>query len=141
MKLPILGLERRRLRFECTRCGKCCRKAGFVFLAEEEPARLAAHLGMDVASFAARFLRPLASGGWAIEVPEGSAGCPLLVGDLCSVDEVKPGQCRAYPFWPELVDDRHAWRREKRNCEGLGKGRVWPADEVRRMLALDPGPR
>lgn len=141
MKLPIVPLQRRRLRFECTRCGACCRKAGFVYLGDDEPARLAAHLGLSERAFAARYLRRLRSGGWAIEVPEGSGGCPLLDGDLCSVDPVKPGQCRAYPFWPELVDDPLAWRREKRHCEGLGKGPVWPAAEIRRLLALDPGPR
>ncbi len=109
-------------------------------LHDHEPARLAAHLGLDVRTFARRYLQRLGDGRWVIEVPEGSAGCPLLAGDLCSVDEVKPGQCRAYPFWPELIDDAEAWRREKRNCEGLGRGPVWPAAEVQRMRALDPGP-
>ena len=137
VKLPVLA-TRRRLRFECTRCGACCRKPGLVYLHPEEPARLAAHLGLDRRTFARRYLREV-RGRLAIVVPEGSAGCPLLDGDLCSVEPVKPGQCRAYPFWPELVGDAAAWRRERGACEGIGRGPVWPAAEVRRLRALDPG--
>ncbi|WP_373049356.1 YkgJ family cysteine cluster protein [Vulgatibacter sp.] len=139
MKLPLVPLDRRRLRFECTQCGACCRKPGLVHLHPDEPARLAAYLGLEVRAFAARYLRRLPGGRMAIVVHEGSAGCPLLAGDRCSVEAVKPGQCRAYPFWPELVGDPAAWRAEKRKCEGLGRGPVWPAAEIRRLLALDPG--
>jgi Fe-S-cluster containining protein len=138
VKLPVVSQTRRRLRFECTRCGACCRKPGFVYLHPDEPARLARHLGVDPRTFTRRYLREV-EGRWAIVVPEGSAGCPLLAGDLCSVDAVKPGQCRAYPFWEELVDDAAAWRREKAACEGIGRGPVWPAADVRHLLALDPG--
>ncbi len=137
MKLP--QLPRRRLRFECTRCGACCRRPGVVYLAADEPARLAAFLGLGLAQFRSRYLSELPDGeGWVIEV-EGDAGCPLLDGDLCSVEAVKPGQCRAYPFWSELVDNRPAWRREAALCEGIGKGPVIPSDEVKRLRALDPG--
>ena len=138
MKLPVVPSPRRRLRFECTRCGACCRKPGLVWLHPEEPARLAAHLGLDVRPFVRRFLRRI-RGRWAIVVPDDEVGCPLLAGDLCSVEPVKPGQCRAYPFWRELVDDPAAWRAEGRACEGIGRGPVWRASEVREMLALDPG--
>lgn len=138
MKLPILDLPRRRLRFECTRCGACCRQPGLVWLHPDEPARLAAHLGLTTHGFAARYLRRDGD-RWAIVVEEGSPGCPLLDGDLCSVEPVKPGQCRAYPFWRELVDDPAAWRAEGAKCEGIGRGPVWRAAEVREMLAHDPG--
>lgn len=110
-----------------------------IYLRPEEPARLGAWLGLTEAQFRKRFVTTTAAGAEVIEVKEVGIGCPLLEGDLCSVDEVKPGQCRAYPFWSELVGDRHAWRREKRDCEGIGRGPVWPRDEIERMLRLDPG--
>lgn len=101
---------------------------------------MAAFLGLDLAAFEGRYLTPLGDGRKALVVQEGSTGCPLLDGDLCSVEPVKPGQCRAYPFWPELVGDPAAWRAERRHCEGIGRGPVWPAAEVRRSMAFDPGP-
>ncbi|HWV37749.1 MAG TPA: YkgJ family cysteine cluster protein [Vulgatibacter sp.] len=137
MKFPVLA--RRTYRFECTRCGACCRRPGAVILGPKEPERLARHLGMSLSTFRRRFLLRQSRGRWAIEVPEGS-GCPLLDGDLCSVEAVKPGQCRAYPFWPELAGDRRAWRREAAFCEGMNRGPEVPEEEIRRLMSLDPGP-
>jgi hypothetical protein len=31
-------------------------------------------------------------------------------------------QCRLYPFWPELVESRAAWKEEAKLCPGIGKG-------------------
>ena len=137
MKLPLL--EGRRLRFDCTRCGACCKRPGLVYLAPDEPARLAAFLGMRRSEFERRYVLRLPNGRQVIEVKEGSAGCPLLIGDLCSVESVKPGQCRAYPFWPELVGDRAAWRSERSECEGIGRGPVWRREDVEALMRLDPG--
>jgi len=138
MRLPLLG--RKALRFECTRCGDCCRRTGYVYLGSEEPARLAAHLGLELRQLEERFLQAHEDGSWMIVVDEAAGGCPLLAGDLCSVEEVKPGQCRAYPFWEELVGDRAAWRKEARFCEGIGRGEEIPKEEVMRRMALDPVP-
>ncbi|HEY0840018.1 MAG TPA: YkgJ family cysteine cluster protein [Vulgatibacter sp.] len=138
MKLPLLA--RRTYRFECTRCGACCRRPGIVYLRPEEPRRLARHLGLGVAELRRRYLTRGKGGRWAIEVPEGGEGCPLLDGDLCSVEPVKPGQCRSYPFWPELVGDRKAWRDEAAFCEGMNRGPKVPEEEIRRNLEIDPGP-
>ena len=121
------------------RTGEAPDPPGVVYLHEDEPARMAAHLGLSTEAFARRHLTRLEDGRWVIEVLSETVGCPLLDGDLCSVEPVKPGQSRAYPFWPELVGDPASWRRERSRCEGIGRGPVWPAAEVRRLLALDPG--
>jgi Fe-S-cluster containining protein len=133
--LPIFGTKR--FRFECTRCGECCRKPGVVYLGRGEAARLAAHLGMEELVFRARYVTRYSEDEEAIEVPGDTDGCPLLDGDLCSVEAVKPNQCRAYPFWPELVEDPEAWELEKAACEGIGRGRVWRRREVEEMMLLE----
>lgn len=135
MTLSQLG-NGRQLRFECTRCGACCKRPGFVRLREGEAERIAAYLGLSFAQFRRRYLQLDGEGGWEIGV--GEAGCPLLDGDLCSVEAVKPGQCASYPFWQELVEDRGAWKEEMALCEGMGRGPVFPPEEVRRLMALDP---
>jgi hypothetical protein len=29
-----------------------------------------------------------------------------------------------YPFWPELVESRAAWKEEAKECPGIGKGEL-----------------
>jgi Fe-S-cluster containining protein len=73
-------------------------------------------------------------GGWWLRM-RGNA-CPFLVDDRCSIQEVKPRQCRAYPFWPEFVEDAEAWDAERELCPGMEIGPVWAASDVQAMLNL-----
>jgi hypothetical protein len=50
--------------------------------------------------------------------------CHFLREGGCAVHPVKPTQCRLYPFWPELVENRTAWRIEQLRCPGIGKGEL-----------------
>jgi len=50
--------------------------------------------------------------------------CHFLTENGCSVHPVKPVQCRLYPFWPELVENRANWQAERAMCPGIGKGEL-----------------
>ncbi len=50
--------------------------------------------------------------------------CPFLEDHGCSIHPAKPTQCRTFPFWPELVEDRDEWNRTGRFCPGIGKGEL-----------------
>jgi Fe-S-cluster containining protein len=50
--------------------------------------------------------------------------CHFLVDGGCSIHAVKPTQCRVFPFWPELVDDKREWRKTAAWCPGIGKGEL-----------------
>jgi Fe-S-cluster containining protein len=50
---------------------------------------------------------------------------------LCSIHAVRPRQCRTFPFWPEILASRRAWQKTARLCEGIGRGPLIPADQVR----------
>ena len=50
--------------------------------------------------------------------------CHFLNEDGCAIHPAKPTQCRLFPFWPELVEDRAAWRTTARTCPGIGKGEL-----------------
>jgi len=109
------------MRFECqTGCTKCCEQQGFVYLTEEDITRLAAHLDMTVYGFEARYvfrtknLRRL-------RVPR-HAQCEFLDEGGCSVHLAKPLQCRAFPYWPELVGNKKNWAKIGTWCPGIGKG-------------------
>src|SRR6185312_1042146 len=91
---------------------------GEVRLTEAEIARLAEHLGTDEYGFIQRFtrLRKDRTGLALMDKPNGE--CVFLEGNECSVQRVKPQQCRNFPnLWnfpgfekichaiPRLVND------------------------------------
>ncbi|HXE62301.1 MAG TPA: YkgJ family cysteine cluster protein [Bryobacteraceae bacterium] len=111
------------LRFECqSGCIKCCEQQGFVYLTEDDLTRLAAFVKMSPRAFERRYvyrtkhLRRL-------RVPR-HAQCIFLKSDGCSVHPAKPLQCRTFPFWPELVDDKREWLKTGHWCPGIGKGEL-----------------
>lgn len=40
-------------------------------------------------------------------------------GKLCSVYDLRPVQCRTFPYWPEVMESRETWNAEKLECEGI----------------------
>ena len=82
---------------ECQRCTACCRWPGDVRLREGEVARLAAFLGLGEVEFIQQFTRISQDRrGLAIqEMPDGA--CVFLKENDCSVQPVKPQQCRDFP--------------------------------------------
>jgi uncharacterized protein len=111
------------LRFTCQPgCTKCCQVSGFIYLSEDDVRRAAAYVHMEVQEFEQkyvirypklrRFRKPL------------HGQCHFLTAEGCSIHPAKPTQCRLYPFWPELVEDRQAWNEEAQKCPGIGKGNL-----------------
>jgi Fe-S-cluster containining protein len=82
---------------ECQRCTACCRWPGEVRLSEEEIARLAAFKGLSEHEFIQQFtrLRSDRQGLALLEKPNHE--CIFLEGDDCSVQPVKPQQCKDFP--------------------------------------------
>ena len=107
-------------RFRCTRCGDCCRRPGTVYLEPGEGDALRQHTRGRTVDAAAYIQWDAASGQECIDTPPQGA-CPLLGADgLCTVQAVKPRQCRTYPFWPEILRDPEEAEAARRACEGIG---------------------
>jgi Fe-S-cluster containining protein len=109
------------IRFECQPgCTRCCEEQGFVYLTEDDITRIAAYVGLSAAEFEKRHvfrtknLRRL-------RVPR-HANCAFLESGGCSIHEVKPMQCRSFPYWPELLASHKAWGEAGKKCPGIGKG-------------------
>jgi uncharacterized protein len=93
-----------------------------VVLTEEDILRISEHLGMDIHAFCTTYLSyDEEDDMWFVHVKPGGA-CVFLRDERCSIHEVKPLQCRTYPFWPELLEDRATWEEEGALCEGIGRG-------------------
>jgi Fe-S-cluster containining protein len=111
------------MRFACqTGCTRCCDTKGFVYITESDLKNIARHLGLSAKSFeqqyVVRFPHIL-----RLRKPKKSQ-CHFLTESGCSVHPVKPVQCRTYPFWPELVENRAAWNGEAKRCPGIHKGEL-----------------
>ena len=131
------------LRFECTRCGRCCTGApGYVAFTQAELETMARSLGITAAEFLRRYARKR-NGGWSLrEVKVGDDhDCILLRREpgtglaLCAVYRNRPAQCRSWPFWPENLESRSTWDDAALECPGMRVsppgGRLYPVEEIR----------
>ncbi|HET6249613.1 MAG TPA: YkgJ family cysteine cluster protein [Tepidisphaeraceae bacterium] len=147
MKLEVLPTEdktrpwySRGLKFTCTQCGNCCTgPAGYVWISDEEIARLAGHLKMTAAEVQAKYCRTV-FGRISLKetrTPEGNYDCiflqeksaeihfdgtPPARHKACSIYSVRPLQCRTWPFWPENLSSRQRWKGAGKRCHGMDAG-------------------
>ncbi|RPI12362.1 MAG: YkgJ family cysteine cluster protein [Acidobacteriales bacterium] len=120
------------MRFTCQPgCTNCCRVKGYVYLTEDDLRRAAAFLGLSCRDFEAKHVyrtRHLLR----LRKPR-HAQCCFLNETGCLLHPAKPTQCRLFPFWPELVGARAAWREVARICPGIGQGQLKSVETVRRL--------
>ena len=109
------------LRFECQRgCVNCCDQDGFVYLTEDDLKRAAKFTGVSARAFESKYIYRTRR-ALRFRKPRDRQ-CPFLEDHGCSIHPAKPTQCRTFPFWPELVEDRVAWKCTAKFCPGIGKG-------------------
>jgi uncharacterized protein len=131
------------LSFQCTMCGNCCTgPEGYVLVSDAEAAALAKRFRLTVPEFLARYTRMTLKGPSLNErltqLPDGTGyDCVFLDREkipgkaVCGVYEDRPAQCRTWPFWKSNLTSRHAWKRAKRTCPGMDKGRPYSVQQVR----------
>lgn len=120
-------------RFECqTGCTNCCTQPGEVYLSEDDVTRAAEYLAAGEQEFREAYCDLDSGGDLRLTTPPDKA-CHFLLEGACSIHEAKPLQCRAFPFWPEHVGHKRAWKRLSGHCPGIGVGAIVPLDEVRAM--------
>ena len=121
------------LKFECQGSGQCCVSRGgygYVYVNKTDRARLAKKLKMRPSAFTKKYCEQL-DGIWKLKTDHE---CIFLEGKRCSVYTARPTQCRTWPFWPEVLNAK-TWNKEVATfCAGVGKGRVWTAQEIEVQL-------
>src|SRR5262245_2169753 len=122
------------LRFACQPgCINCCTQSGWVYLTEDDVVRVAAFLQLSQPDFERRYLYRTRNVR-RLRMAAASK-CPFLVEHGCSIHPAKPTQCRIFPFWPELVENKREWLRTARYCPGIGKGELVQIEVARAEAA------
>lgn len=99
-------------RFECQRCGLCCKAPGYVFLTAKDIGQISRRLKLTQESFLSQYCTK-AQGSHVLKAHEDGS-CIFLKDFGCEIHEVKPKQCRDFPrLWrePDAFD----------YCEGIKK--------------------
>jgi len=134
---------------ECQRCTACCRWPGQVRLTDAEISRLAAFKDLSEFDFIQRYTRLRQDRRRLVLEDKPNGECIFLEGNDCSVQPVKPQQCRDFPnLWnfpgfetmcravPKMVDDE-----EYKRLVTAATGKILdipPMDPSRSVAEIDP---
>ncbi len=125
------------LNFECQRCMYCCSsEPGYVFLSKHDLERLSSYLALDIDSFIDIYCRLVDYGThYLVSLTEKkNYDCEFLSSSGCTVYWARPGQCRTYPFWKSVMENRKTWDMESSFCPGINKGRKISKEEIDECL-------
>jgi hypothetical protein len=126
----LVEIGKLHFRFECQAgCTNCCTQRGHVYLTEEDVTCISAYLSLDPAAFESRYAYRTKN-RVRLTLPKADS-CHFLQEGGCTIHEAKPLQCRVFPFWPDNVAGRTAWKNLRRYCPGVGVGPLVEIQTVR----------
>jgi Fe-S-cluster containining protein len=109
------------VRFQCQpQCGRCCdQPGGLVYLSTDDAQRLALHAGLSVEAWLKRDARTTMDGRYILRSNDEDLCIHFNEARQCEVYEVRPQQCRAFPWWGENLATLVAWEETKMMCPGI----------------------
>ena len=92
------------MKFECKRCGGCCRWKGYVYVTTADVTNAAVYLGIDERTFVNEYVDAEQRPRLNLKTkPNGE--CIFLEENDCKIYPARPWQCQSFPqYWkiPEL---------------------------------------
>ena len=126
------------LKFNCTGCGDCCTgAAGYVWVNQEEIAKLADLLNQSVDEFENMYIRKIGIRKSLKELPV-SFDCVFLDSETrkCQVYKARPRQCRTWPFWDSNLKTPEDWERTCQVCPGSGTGKLYSLGDIENQRSV-----
>ncbi len=119
------------LRFSCRGCERCCRgAAGNVFVNDEEIEKLAAHFELSNKAFRAEYTRKGRRGQVLLTEKKNKECIFYQRKKGCSIYDLRPQQCRTYPFWGAVLLTAENWEAEGKSCPGIDCGDHHSAEAI-----------
>jgi len=120
------------LRFECQKCGSCCRgEPGVVWMTKKEIKSTSVSLGISTDLFIKNYAR-LING--RISLLEYDNGDCVMYDNGCKIYETRPRQCKTFPYWSSNLKNKTEWEEQKRTCPGIDKGKLHTPEEIENSL-------
>lgn len=128
------------LAFECSECGRCCAgpEEGYVWATSDELDTMAEHFDMTPAAFRKQYVRQIGRRLSLVE-KKPTHDCIFLHKGKCSVYEVRPTQCRTWPFWAGNVESPEEWAWAGQRCEGINRGKLHDMAHIQRLASQTDG--
>jgi Fe-S-cluster containining protein len=151
----IIEAKKKRLKerkFECQRCGYCCSERAVIYPGLEEIQTLSRFLSLSESSFAIRYLHEVydpKANAYVIAFKtnhwdDRSTGCVFCQENLCGIyNSPRTDLCNLFP-WNHFDLEREEWEENFISpdntfwCPGIGKGRLWSLEEIRKMKETYP---
>lgn len=97
---------------------------------------MAAFLNLPLQTFANRYLRRI-QGRFSLREHPHTYDCVFLKENKCQLYDVRPTQCRTFPWWPSLLKSQADWEAAARYCEGIShQAPVVEAEQINTQLSL-----
>ncbi|NQT06361.1 MAG: YkgJ family cysteine cluster protein [Candidatus Omnitrophica bacterium] len=82
--------------FQCLVCGECCKWPGFVYISEDDVARMSRHLSLKEFDFVNRYAEIVHRPRLNLKTKENGE-CIFLDDKVCAIHAAKPIQCATFP--------------------------------------------
>lgn len=119
------------LQFTCSGCGDCCTGTpGYVWVNDEEVAAMALRMEMSVDDFQDDYTRKVGARRSLKEFSNGD--CVFFDNETrqCQVYDLRPRQCRTWPFWDSNLKSPETWAQTCEECPGSGTGKLYQLEEI-----------
>ncbi|BBM85686.1 YkgJ family cysteine cluster protein [Candidatus Uabimicrobium amorphum] len=129
------------LQFSCQQCGNCCSgQPGYVWVTPQEIQTIQHHLEEHNIQHNSNYLRRIGQQFSLVEKNNGD--CIFLRRNeknlaICAINQVKPKQCKSWPFWDSLLQSKQSWDEEAKTCPGMNRGKHYSYTEIETFRQQD----
>lgn len=126
------------LHFECSECGGCCSGPGegYIWVTKPEIELIADFLKISVEQLRREYLKRV---GLRTSIIEQSVtkDCIFLREidgrKKCMIYQVRPSQCRTWPFWSDNLSSSNTWNKTAQKCPGINRGRLYSFEQIQKI--------